>query len=95
MRISSSPTSTAISPASRRTREISTPVRISMPSSSSAAVNSSVAVASERGEIRSACWTSTTRDPKRENIWANSSPTGPPPTTSRDSGSSVSSKAET
>ena len=45
--------------------------------------------------MRSAPWTIVTREPNRAKICANSSPTGPPPTTSSDSGSSVSSSAET
>ena len=64
-------------------------------SSSSAACSTAAASASERGEIRSAPWTIVTREPKRAKICANSRPTGPPPTTSSDSGSSVSSSAET
>ena len=68
---------------------------MTMPSSSSAAVNCSAASASDLGEIRSAPWTIVTFEPKREKVCASSSPTGPPPTTSIDSRSSVSSRAET
>ena len=45
--------------------------------------------------MRSAPWTTVTREPNRAKIWANSSPTGPAPTTSSDSGTSVSSSAVT
>src|SRR4029453_11028262 len=49
----------------RLVREIVVPVRISMPPSSNAACSSSVAVASERGAMRSSSCTITTREPKR------------------------------
>ena len=45
--------------------------------------------------MRSGDWTIVTREPNRAKICANSRPTGPAPTTSSDSGSSVSSSAET
>ena len=45
--------------------------------------------------MRSAPWTIVTREPNRAKICANSSPTGPPPTTSSDSGNSVNSSADT
>ena len=61
----------------------------SMPSASSAAWRTAAACSSERGEMRSGDWTSVTREPNRAKIWANSRPTGPAPTTSSDSGSSV------
>ena len=92
---SSPPTVATIPPSSRRTRSTVVPVLTSMPSSSSAAVSCSVASGSDLGESRSAPCTIVTFEPKREKICASSRPTGPPPTTSIDSGSSVSSSAET
>ena len=72
-----------------------TEVAIVSPSSSSAAASVAEASASEAGAIRSAASTIVTREPKRANIWPNSRPTAPAPTTSSDSGGSVSSSAET
>lgn len=42
---------------------------------------------SSEGSLRSARWTIVTCDPNRRNIWANSQPIHPPPTTIRWAGS--------
>ena len=88
-----SPTTASTPACTRRTRE-TVSSSSSIPSSLSAAASSSEASASARPAILPR-FTTITREPKREKICANSSPTGPPPTTSSDSGSSVRSSALT
>ena len=70
-------------------------VASSIPSASSAAASVAEDSASASGAIRSAASTIVTCAPKRENVWPNSSPTAPPPTTSSERGTSFSSSAET
>ena len=85
---------TVVSP-SRANASTPPPSTTSIPSSSSAAWSSSAASVSARAAIWSPLFTIVTREPKRAKICANSSPTGPAPTTSSDSGISSSSSAVT
>ena len=64
------------------------PVRRETPSRSSTAVTAACASGSSRPRIVGAPSTTVTRDPSRRNAWASSTPIGPPPSTSRCSGSS-------
>ena len=84
-----------IAPPSRRALLTNAEGTTSIPSSSSAAARVADASASASGAMRSSASTIVTVDPKRANIWPNSSPTAPAPTTRRDFGSSVSSSAPT
>ena len=59
-----------------------------MPSSANAFASSSLDSGSSAGTSRSACWTIVTLAPKRENTCASSQPTGPPPSTTSDPGTS-------
>jgi hypothetical protein len=79
----------------RANRSSEAPTKISIPSSSSAAWSDAAASVSARAAICRARSTTVTREPNRANVWANSSPTAPAPTTSRLSGSSSRSSAVT
>ncbi len=70
-----------------------TPTRTSMPSASNAFASRSEASGSSTATSRSATSTTVTSTPNRANTCANSQPIGPPPSTIRDFGSSVSATA--
>ncbi len=71
------------------------PRRRSTPSSRSASSTRAAASASTRGSNRSTAWTSVTCEPTRAKNCASSQPTGPPPSTTNERGTSSASVAST
>ncbi len=63
-------------------------MRTVIPSAANARASSSPASGSSAGTSRSARCTTVTAAPKRENTWASSQPTGPPPSTISEPGTS-------
>ena len=65
-----------------------------MPSAANASAITCEVAGSSAGSSRASRCTTVTLDPKRANIWANSQPMNPPPTTTKCAGSSRSSRIE-
>ncbi len=84
---------TTCSPPATDTRCARTPVRTAIPSRRSASASSSDTWASSRSASREAPCTIVTSSPKRRMNWASSTPTGPPPSTTAERGSSCSAVA--